>query len=328
MPHPLTANLTNGDSTSWSSRYPVYSAQLVTAVMSHSELETAAVIALLRRKYVAATKLAELVETTGSALQILEDAAGSGRLFAEVTSDSLDKELEEIAAEIQAWREEGISVLSIFHDDYPLNLRAVHDRPAVLFVRGALAADDTTAVAVVGTRQASELGLRRARALAAQLADAGHVIASGLAAGIDTAAHTSALQAGGRTIAVIGTGLRHSFPKENAALQRQLGETSAVISQFWPDQRGAKWTFPQRNAVMSGVSLATVVVEASRTSGARIQARLALEHGRPVFFLRSMLDHEWARDYSERPGVYVADTTDDVVRRLERLYPRTLINAT
>jgi DNA processing protein len=295
--------------------------------------ETAAVIALLRRRFAPATKLAELIETSGSALALLRDASDGDdeRLFADPpavgSAADPDADLDAIAAEIDAWRADGIAVLSVFDDAYPLNLRAVHDRPPVLYVRGALTADDTSAIAVVGTRRASEDGRRRATKLASQLAEAGHVIASGLAAGIDTAAHQGALEAGGRTIAVIGTGLNHCYPRENTDLQRRLGETSAVISQFPPDQPGARWTFPQRNAVMSGLSLATVLVEAGDGSGARIQAERALEHGRPVFFLRNMLDHDWARAYADRPSVYVADTTDDVVRRIERMYTTQLVVA-
>jgi DNA processing protein len=144
---------------------------------------------------------------------------------------------------------------------------------------------------------------------------------SGLAAGIDSAAHRAALDAGARTIAVIGTGLHHTFPKENAELQDRLCGEHAVISQFWPDQGPRKHTFPMRNAVMSGIARATVVVEASFTSGARMQARLALEHGRPVVLLKSLLDaHEWAREYAELPGVYVVEHIAEVVDQLDGLY--------
>ena len=131
---------------------------------------------------------------------------------------------------------------------------------------------------------------------------------SGLAAGIDTAAHRAALDAGGRTIAVIGTGLHHAFPKENAELQDRLGDEHAVISQFWPDQGPSKDTFRMRNALMSGISRATVVVEAAYTSGARMQARVALENQRPVVLLSSLVaEQEWAHEFAERPGVYVAE---------------------
>jgi DNA processing protein len=194
----------------------------------------------------------------------------------------------------------------------------------VLFVRGALDARDERSVAIVGTRKASERGVAQAQAIARDLVAADYVVVSGLAAGIDTAAHTATLETGGRTVAVLGTGLRHAFPKANAELQDRLSRESAVLSQFWPGQEPRRWTFPQRNAVMSGFARATVVVEASHTSGARMQARLALEHGRPVFLLRSLLEHKWAQGYRDRPGVYVVDEGTEIVAHLERLYAEQL----
>jgi DNA processing protein len=156
--------------------------------------------------------------------------------------------------------------------------------------------------------------------MARALANGGYAVVSGLAEGIDTAAHEATLKAGGRTIAVIGTGLRRAYPPSNAELQRRLGEESAVISQFFPSGPPTKKTFPMRNAVMSGLALATVVIEASDVSGARMQARLALDHGRPVFLLRSLLEHEWAREYAGRSGTYVVDDADEVMTHLERIW--------
>ncbi|MGI9097165.1 MAG: DNA-processing protein DprA [Solirubrobacteraceae bacterium] len=137
--------------------------------------------------------------------------------------------------------------------------------------------------------------------------------------GIDTAAHLAALESGGRTVAVIGTGLRRTYPATNVELQRRLARESAVLSQFWPDQPPTRRTFPMRNAVMSGFAQATVVVEASDTSGARMQARFALGHNRPVFLLRSLLEHEWAQEYAGLPGTTVVDTGAEVLDHLERL---------
>jgi DNA processing protein len=232
--------------------------------------------------------------------------------------------LDQLEDWVLTWERDGIETITVLDAAYPVNLRMVHDRPPVLFVRGALSDCDERAVAVVGTRRASERGIGQARAIACGLIDAGYVVVSGLAAGIDTAAHTAALEARGRTVAVIGTGLRHAYPKANAALQDRLGRESAVLSQFWPGQEPRRWTFPQRNAVMSGFARATVVIEASHTSGARMQARLALEHGRPVFLLRGLLEHTWAQEYRDRPGVYIVDDGAEVVEHLERLYAERL----
>ena len=299
--------------------------------MTTDSSKTAALLAILQRKLVAPKRLAERAEDHGDPVNLLEEllTPAAAELFpeAEHTPDA-QSELDRAHRMIDQWSNEGLEIHSIFDAAYPLNLRTAYDRPALLLVRGSLTPADVNSVAVVGTRKASEAGLARAQLLAAQLTEAGYVIVSGLAEGIDTAAHTGALQAGGRTVAVIGTGHQHAFPKANAALQRRLGDESAVVSQFWPEQGARPWTFPLRNAVMSGLSLATVVVEASMTSGARMQARLALEHGQPVFLLQSLVDeHVWAREMAERPGVYVTGAIGAVVERLERLYPNDLVTA-
>jgi DNA processing protein len=288
-----------------------------------STRETAAVLAIMARQDLPWNRIAGAVEEEGSALRLLEQFAGAAthRLF-EV--DQQQVTLDQLEDWVLTWKREGIDTISVLEGAYPVYLRMVHDRPPVLFVRGALSDRPLVAVAVVGTRRASERGIGQAQAIARGLINAGYVVISGLAAGIDTAAHTAALKAGGRTVAVIGTGLRHTFPKANAALQDRLGRESAVLSQFWPGQEPRRWTFPQRNAVMSGFARATVVVEASHTSGARMQARLALEHGRPVFLLRSVLEHPWAQGYRDRPSVYVVDEGAEVVEHLERLYAEQL----
>lgn len=151
------------------------------------------------------------------------------------------------------------------------------------------------------------------------LAERGFTVVSGLADGVDSAAHRAALAHDRRTVAVIGTGIRRSYPAKNAELQREIASTGAVVSQFWPDAPPTRTSFPMRNIVMSGLSQATVVIEASHTSGAKMQARFALEHGRPVFLLGSLLEHEWAREYAERPGAHVIENAADVVGHVERL---------
>jgi len=190
----------------------------------------------------------------------------------------------------------------------------------MVFVSGHLTSSDVNSVAVVGARQASATGRRRASAIAQHLVDRNFTVVSGLAAGIDTAAHTSALSRDGRTVAVIGTGLARAYPPENHALQRDIAARCAVISQFWPDAPPSKRSFPMRNAVMSGLALATVVVEASHTSGARMQARLALGQGRPVFLLRDLVERQpWAQQTAQRPGTHVVDDPQEITAALERL---------
>ena len=281
--------------------------------------DTAALLALQR--LAKPRRAAELFEEHGEPLAALRAFAGVTQLaFDEPVPESHEPGLDAIVAELEALEAEGISLLTVLDEAYPRNLRLVYDRPLILWVRGALSDRDDRSVAVVGTRKASAAGLERARQIAHQLVEAEYAVVSGLAVGIDTASHLAALEAGGRTIAVVGTGLRHAFPKQSAELQRQLGSESAVVSQFEPDQEARKWTFPMRNAVMSGIARATVVVEAAYTSGARMQARLALEHGRPVVLMEALLEHEWARTYAERPGVHVVAEVAEIIDHLDRLY--------
>jgi DNA processing protein len=286
-----------------------------------SARETAAVLALMARRDrdLPWNRLAGAIEEESSALALLDrlEAEATERLF---DVDEENVTLDDLENHVHAWEAEGIQLVTVLDDAYPVNLRMVHDRPPALFVRGHLDAGDERSVAVVGTRRASRSGLESAAAVVQELVRARYVIVSGLAAGVDTAAHTAALEAAGRTVAVIGTGIREYFPKPNRALQERIGREHAVISQFWPGQGARPWTFPQRNAVMSGFARATVVIEASHTSGAKMQARLALEHGRPVFLLRSLMEHPWAQRYRAHPSVYVVEEGGEVVEHLERLY--------
>lgn len=286
------------------------------------DLETAAVIALVRRGDRLWHHYAALAEMAGSALAVLRgefEEPGDPQRPLFKTEDMAAPDLGAITGEIQQWRDEGMAVISVLDDEYPANLRSIHNRPPLLFVRGHLIPDDERSIAVVGTRTPSPAGLASAASVAADLATAGYTVVSGLAAGVDKHAHEATLAADGRTIAVIGTGLRKSYPRENAALQRRLGEDSAVLSQFWPDSPPTKTSFPMRNVVMSGIALATVVIEASGESGARMQARFALEHNRPVFLLESLLEHRWARDYATRPGTYVVASPAEITSTVERL---------
>ncbi len=226
-------------------------------------------------------------------------------------------------AEIAAWRGRGIDVVSPTDDRYPENLRNVAERPPLLFIAGALVAADRRSIAVIGSREATPRGVAATQAIAGQLVQDGFVVVSGLASGIDTAAHTAALSSGGRTVAVVGTGLDRCYPAQNAGLQRQIARRCAVVSQFWPESAPSRSSFPMRNAVMSGLTLGTVIVEASRTSGARIQARLALAQGRPLILLETLLDQQWARQLAARAGVQVISSTAELTTALARAFPPT-----
>jgi DNA processing protein len=221
--------------------------------------------------------------------------------------------------DVQEWTTQGYRLISILDEDYPAGLRGIHQAPPVIFTMGQVLADDP-GVSVVGSREASASGVAMAAGIARELVARQMTVVSGLARGIDTAAHRAALDAGGRTVAVIGTGISRAYPPENRALQDEIAQRGMVLSQFWPDAHPDKHTFPMRNATMSGYGLATVVVEAGEKSGARIQARLAVEHGRQVILTDQVVArNKWAQALLGRPGVHVASTVDGVMDNVERV---------
>jgi DNA processing protein len=284
-----------------------------------SARDRAALVALLRvgrrpwRQYV------EAVERAGSALPALEDELTITEGQVNLLPDDPERLLDRAATEIEGWAREGFRLLTVLDGGYPQNLRTVHDRPPLVFVAGELARQDARSVAVVGARRATPAGTASAAAIAEGLTGQGYVVVSGLASGIDTAAHRAALEVRARTVAVIGTGLRHAYPHENAGLQQRIAADGAVVSQFWPEAPPARASFRMRNAVMSGFALGTVVVEASHRSGARLQTRLALAHGRPVFLLAPLLAQAWARELAQRPGVHIVTETAEITATIERL---------
>lgn len=291
--------------------------------------ELAAIVALIRTGVVPAYRLTTLIEFFASAVKLVQ-LSETDRLMAPpnawdavigaVTPEDLGRAMRDVSD----WRLRDYDIRTILDPTYPESLRDVFDRPPLLFVLGKWVEDvDSRSVAVVGTRRATKEGRTRTNRLSRELVKAGYTILSGLAIGIDRAAHEAALKAGGRTVAVMGTGLDYRYPASNRQLAERIVEAGgALISQFFPHQHPTRWTFPMRNVVMSGLSLATVVVEAAWTSGARMQARVALQHGRTVFLLRSLVArHEWAKKYVTE-GAYgmkaiEVGSTQEIVERLE-----------
>ena len=267
--------------------------------------------------------------------QILEEA-GSAEALADSDPLSYDERLRALGQRARAgltseriahWRAvvsdtlaaaPGTSIVTVTDEDYPSNLRRIYNRPPFLFVRGGLKPRDDRSIAVVGTRQVSADGIDQASHLATQLATRGVTVISGMAAGVDTAAHEAALAAGGRTVAVMGTGIDKVYPAANRDLAARIAKRGALLSQFWPGSPPRQQNFPIRNVVTSGVAVGTVVIEANSTSGAKMQARLALEHGKRLFLIRSLVLHEeWARRYVEQRGATVIDSVDDVLAVLD-----------
>jgi DNA processing protein len=233
--------------------------------------------------------------------------------------------LSDAERKLDEWAARGYQVLSSSAPDYPANLRVVESRPALLFVAGGLEPSDQRSVAVIGTREPTETGRALAREIAQGLAMAGFAVVSGLAAGIDAAAHQAVLelnserpQQPARTVAVIGNGLDHAYPREHAGLQQRIADAGAVVSQFWPEARPTSQSFPARNAVMSGMTLGSVIVGASEHNGTRAQARYALDQSRIVVLMPTVLQNDWAREMLGRPGVVVAEDAAAAVRAFRR----------
>lgn len=313
--------------------------------MDHAELmrENSALIALLRtcERSDTWTSIANDCVLEGSAERLLlhkidpsshpllrDDADGDdmqGTLLDDVgLSAEQVRQLEDARNEsvqnLEDWRSQGFDFVSVFDTRFPERLRATIDVPPFLFASGDLKADDL-GVSVVGSRHCTPEGARFAVDCAHMLVERGLTVVAGLAKGIDTFAHQTALNDGGRTVAFIGTGIDRQYPAENRDLQHEIEERGLVLSQFWPGAQPTKQSFPMRNALMSGYGVATIIADAGEHSGTRAQARQAQRHGRPIIINRMVLDKaQWARDLENRPGVYIVDDVVGASRALDRIF--------
>ncbi|GIV78183.1 DNA-processing protein DprA [Litorilinea aerophila] len=215
-------------------------------------------------------------------------------------------------------RKAGITVLTWDDPDYPENLRQVDGAPPVLYVRGTLTQQDTWAVALVGTRRASAYGREVAHKLASELAMHGVTVVSGLALGIDTVAHKAALDAGGRTLAVLGSGVDQIYPPGNRGLAQKITASGGLISEYPLGTRPEASNFPPRNRIISGLSKGIIVVEAGQRSGALITARFAAEQGRDVFAVPGSILHPGSMGCNEliQQGAMPLLRVEDVLEQL------------
>ena len=281
--------------------------------------EAAALVALLRTcsPKVSWNETAADVAFYGSALAVwTQFENGDGALVAD---PRLHDALDAARREVEAWDAAGLRYVTVLDREYPQRLLDIRETPPFLFSAGELRSLDL-GMSVVGSREASERGREVAAAAARILVERDLTVIAGLAAGIDTAAHQAALTAGGRTVAFLGTGITKSYPAENSGLQARIAAEGLVLSQFWPDAPPTKHTFPMRNASMSGYGLATIVVEAGEHSGARIQARKAVEHGRPVILTDMVTSRtKWSAALVGQPGVHVASGVADLERIIDQI---------
>jgi DNA processing protein len=215
-------------------------------------------------------------------------------------------------------RENGVGVRLLCETGYPHLLKEISMPPPVLFTKGDLSGMGSTAVAVVGSRKASLAGTAMAATLARDLAELGFVVVSGLARGIDTAAHKGALETGGRTVAVLGSGIDDIYPPENIALADLISKSGAVISELPPGSPPLRQNFPRRNRIISGLCLGTVVVEAGEISGALITASCALEQNRSVFAVPSTPGFSRSKGANRllREGATLVESASDIVEEL------------
>jgi DNA processing protein len=225
--------------------------------------------------------------------------------------DDVRKDLERVAAL-------GATIVPYSSDLYPARLKAIADPPPFLYVKGALSSADERAVAIVGTRAASDYGLGLTRDLGRGLAALGFTIVSGMARGIDAAAHEAALDAGGRTIAVLGSGLDVIYPPEHEKLYHRIARQGAVVSEFPLATAPLAFNFPARNRIISGVALGVVVVEATEKSGSLITAAQALEQGREVFAVPGAAGSSRSRGPHKliRQGAKLVERVEDVIEEI------------
>lgn len=220
--------------------------------------------------------------------------------------------------ELQRAEQNGIRFILRGSAEYPRQLNDLPDAPLLLSCRGAIYERDELAVAIVGSRNCTLYGRQQAEKLGSALARAGITIVSGLARGIDAAAHTGAIKAGGRTIAVLGSGLMNIYPPEHQALATDVSGAGAVISEFPLGQRPSRGLFPQRNRIISGLSLSVILIEARSRSGALHTARHAMEQGRDVLALPGRVDNVASEGCHEliRDGATLVRHADDVMESL------------
>ena len=266
------------------------------------------------------SRLLEAFGSAGSAISAPASAWRSLGLPATCAEPRRSTEVREQAATALRWLEQPERSLLMWDDPaYPGLLAELNDAPPLLFVAGDARLLEQPQLAMVGSRRASKPGLDTARAFARSLAGGGFVITSGLALGIDGAAHGGALEAGGATVAVLGTGLEHIYPQRHVGLAASIvSQGGALVSELPLHSPPQASNFPRRNRIISGLSLGVLVVEASPSSGSLITARLAAEQGREVYAIPGSIHHPGARGCHQliREGATLVESVEDILQAL------------
>ena len=278
-------------------------------------------------------KIRTLVNKFGSPEQALSAplhqliaTEGFDQKTAEKIVDTTQRDEKFVEDQIKLMDQYGVTIVSFWDDDYPQNLKNIYDPPAFLFVRGALSDTDRYSVAIVGTRECTPYGRGITELLSQELAVRGITIVSGLARGIDTIAHTAAIQNGGRTLAVMGSGVDRIYPSENFKLAMEITEHGALVSDYPMRTSPDAVNFPGRNRIISGISLGTLIVEAGEKSGALITADYATEQNREVFAIPGNVNVKQSRGPNRliKHGAKLVESVDDIIVELEhKLLPMT-----
>ena len=296
--------------------------------------ETEALLALNMLPKIGPVRVRRLVEACGSAAAVLGAGVDTLRRVEGIGPETAAilaswEEHADVTGELRRVREGGWSLLTPADPAWPENLRHLHDPPLLLYVWGRVEPRDRVAIGVVGSRRATSYGLQQARRFAFQLAHAGVTVLSGLARGIDTAAHEGAVAAKGRTIAVIGAGLGHLYPPENRALCEKIADGhGAVVSEFPILTEPDKQTFPQRNRIVSGWSQGILVVEAPAWSGAIITANNAADQGRSLYAIPGPVDRPSSAGCNRliQNGARLVMEASEILDDLNLLLPQPLLD--
>ncbi len=229
----------------------------------------------------------------------------------------------DLKGELKRIEDFGCHIVIESDDEYPPLLKQIYDPPIVLYVKGELLTKDKNSLALVGSRRTTHYGLETARRLGYQLAYLGVTVVSGGARGIDTAAHLGALNANGRTIAVLGTGINLVFPCENGELFERIAARGAIVTQFPFNRTADKQSFPIRNRIVAGMTLGTVVIEANLTSGALITANMANDYGRQIFAVPGRIDCPQSKGCHDliKKGAKLCEGAEDILPEFEYLFP-------
>ena len=286
-----------------------------------TELE--ALLRLSMTKGVGIKTYQTLLEKFGSSEEILsaskkalEEVPGIGTKLAVAIAE--ESKTVDIGAEINLAQEKNVCIIPYTSDQYPKHLKTIYSPPLILYIKGNIITSDIVALAIVGARRCTHYGLSQAERFSRLLAQKGFCIVSGMARGIDAAAHRGAISADGRTIAVLGSGLGAIYPRENLELAEQIARHGAVISEFSMNTPPDFRNFPPRNRLISGLSLGVLVVESALNSGSLITAQWALEQGKEVFAMPGNIDSVYSRGTHKliKEGAKLVEDINDIIQEL------------